>query len=222
MPMAVLEEPMPEDPSEPSLLEPESQPALVNLPATVEPGGETSTEPMALAGPMADFETAEALRWLQTVEGLTGAQRAAIRALFVEDEYIGEDLLGWTERRLSRTLRGFDAAGAAPVLLAARDKYLVDTGRAPVAAPEPELEPAPTPVTPLGEYMCPISHELMVDPVFTATGQTYEREFIEHWLRTKQTDPISNAKLPNKKLVPNISLRGLILQWKETHPGYTG
>ena len=88
-PVAVLEEPMPEDPSGPSLLEPESQPALVNLPATVEPagpGGESSTEPMALAGPMADFETAEALRWLQTVEGLTGAQRAAIRDLFVEDE----------------------------------------------------------------------------------------------------------------------------------------
>ena len=76
-------------------------------------------------------------------------------------------------------------------------------------------------VTPPGEYTCPISCELMVDPVFTATGQTYERECIVRWLRAKQTDPISNAKLPNKKLVPNISLRGLILQWREVHPEST-
>ena len=55
-----------------------------------------------------------------------------------------------------------------------------------------------------------------------ATGQTYEREFIAQWLRTKQTDPISNARLPNKKLVPNFAPRGLILQRKETHPECTG
>ena len=61
----------------------------------------------------------------------------------------------------------------------------------------------------------------MVDPVCTATGQTYERECIVRWLRAKQTDPISNAKLPNKKLVPNFALRGAIVQWKETHPECT-
>ena len=29
---------------------------------------------------------------------------------------------------------------------------------------------------------------------------------------------ISNARLPNKKLVPNFALRGMIVQWKEAHP----
>ena len=75
---------------------------------------------------------------------------------------------------------------------------------------------------PPDEYTCPISHELMVDPVFTASGQTYERESIATWLRTKQTDPISNARLHNKKLVPNFALRKLISQWKEAHPEHTG
>ena len=58
--------------------------------------------------------------------------------------------------------------------------------------------------------------------MFTATGQTYEREGIATWLRTKQTDPISNARLHNKKLVPNFALRKLISQWKEAHPEHTG
>ena len=107
------------------------------------------------------------------------------------------------------------------MLLAARDKHLADTALVPVAAPEPEPEFVLTPVMPPDEYTCPISCVLMVDPVFTATGQTYERECIAQWLRTKQTDPISNAKLPNKKLVPNFALRGLILQWKEAHPECT-
>ena len=31
--------------------------------------------------------------------------------------------------------------------------------------------------------------------VCTASGQTYEREEISKWLRHKQTDPISNARL---------------------------
>ena len=171
---------------------------------------------------MAAFGAAEVLWWLETVEGLTEAQRVAIRALFAEGGDDGEDLLDLTERSLSRLLRGTVAAGAAPVLLAARDKRLLaDTALVPVAAPEPEVEAAPTPETPPDEYTCPISHELMVDPVFTASGQTYERDSIATWLRAKQTDPISNARLQNKKLVPNFALRKLILQWKEAHPEYT-
>ena len=218
---------MAEDPPKDSALldlvlgQPELEPVM-DLPAEVEAADETSAEPEALAGPMAEFGAAEVLRWLETIEGLTGAQRAAISAMLLEDELIGQDLLGWTERNLPRLLRGIGAAGAAPVLLGARDKHLADTALVPVAAPEPESEAAPTTLTPPGEYICPISCELMVDPVFTATGQSYERECISKWLRTKQTDPISNAKLPNKKLVPNIALRGLIMQWKEAQPENTG
>ena len=72
---------------------------------------------------------------------------------------------------------------------------------------------------PPDEYTCPISCALMVDPVFTASGHTYERDAIATWLRTKQTDPISNARLQNKKLVPNFALWKLIHQWKEAHTG---
>ena len=90
--------------------------------AAMESDGRTNVEPEALAGPMAEFG-AEVRRWLETVEGLTEAQRAAVRARLAEDELIGEDLLGWTARSLPRLLRGTGAAEVAPLLLAARDEY---------------------------------------------------------------------------------------------------
>mgnify|MGYP003331044190 CR=1 FL=1 len=37
------------------------------------------------------------------------------------------------------------------------------------------------------ELLCPITQELMADPVITADGQTYERRAIAAWLNTKGT-----------------------------------
>ena len=58
----------------------------------------------------------------------------------------------------------------------------------------------------------------------TASGQTYERNAIAKWLRAKQTDPISGARLANKKLTPIFAPRTVIAQWAEAHryPGHTG
>ncbi len=36
------------------------------------------------------------------------------------------------------------------------------------------------------EFRCPISHQIMRDPVFTSDGETYEREEIERWLQKNQ------------------------------------
>jgi hypothetical protein len=63
--------------------------------------------------------------------------------------------------------------------------------------------------------------QLLVDPVTTGAGQTYEREAIATWLRTKQTDPLTGARLPSKKLIANASLRQAIARWRDAHPGYT-
>lgn len=60
------------------------------------------------------------------------------------------------------------------------------------------------------EFLCPISQELMQDPVSTSDGHTYERELIEAWLQTKSTSPITGLPLPSKDLIPNVSLRKLI------------
>ncbi len=58
--------------------------------------------------------------------------------------------------------------------------------------------------------ICPISHQIMIDPVMTSDGQTYEREVITQWLLTSQTSPLTNAPLANTTLIPNIALRNII------------
>lgn len=39
------------------------------------------------------------------------------------------------------------------------------------------------------EFSCPITRELMRDPVIAADGHTYDREAIEMWLRNHDTSP---------------------------------
>ena len=54
----------------------------------------------------------------------------------------------------------------------------------------------------------------MEDPVFTADGQVYERAAIEEWLRSENSSPLTGARLEHKELVPAISLRQLIQEFK--------
>lgn len=63
-------------------------------------------------------------------------------------------------------------------------------------------------------FLCPITQEIMIDPVIIETGQTYERQFIEEWLKTKSTCPITNVELKSKSWIPNYSLKSAILDWK--------
>ena len=65
------------------------------------------------------------------------------------------------------------------------------------------------------DYVCPITAEIMTDPVTTADGFTYERTAITEWLRTKDTSPSTGATLAYKALVPNLSLRSMIRGFSE-------
>ncbi|WOL02600.1 hypothetical protein Cni_G11319 [Canna indica] len=61
-------------------------------------------------------------------------------------------------------------------------------------------------------FRCPISSDLMKDPVTASTGITYDRQSIETWLEQgKTTCPVTNQPLRNKDLlVPNHSVRKMI------------
>ncbi|KAL4318237.1 hypothetical protein GQ457_18G022810 [Hibiscus cannabinus] len=68
------------------------------------------------------------------------------------------------------------------------------------------------------DYLCPISLELMRDPVIVATGQTYERSYIQRWIDCgNATCPKTQQKLENLTLTPNYVLRSLINQWCAKH-----
>lgn len=60
------------------------------------------------------------------------------------------------------------------------------------------------------EYFCPISHQLMKDPVQAADGHTYDRRSIESWFHTSNQSPITHKDMYSRKLTPNSSLRHLI------------
>ncbi|KAL5208616.1 hypothetical protein ABZP36_033051 [Zizania latifolia] len=63
------------------------------------------------------------------------------------------------------------------------------------------------------EFSCPISLDLMRDPVVASTGQTYDRPSIIQWIEEgHSTCPSSGQALAENRLVPNHALRSLISQ----------
>ncbi|KAF8396369.1 hypothetical protein HHK36_017986 [Tetracentron sinense] len=65
-------------------------------------------------------------------------------------------------------------------------------------------------------FICPISLQIMKDPVTVVTGITYDRESIEHWLVAGKntTCPLTKQTLPkDPDLTPNHTLRRLIQAW---------
>ena len=65
------------------------------------------------------------------------------------------------------------------------------------------------------EYTCPITTDMMQDPVFATDGHTYERTAICAWLDKHSTSPKTGEELASKQLFPNHGLRSLIQTWKE-------
>ncbi|XP_011000686.1 PREDICTED: U-box domain-containing protein 26-like isoform X2 [Populus euphratica] len=76
------------------------------------------------------------------------------------------------------------------------------------------LEPLDLTVQIPYHFRCPISLELMRDPVTVSTGQTYDRSSIESWVATGNTTcPVTRAPLTDFTLIPNHTLRRLIQDW---------
>ncbi|KAK2589010.1 hypothetical protein KPH14_001855 [Odynerus spinipes] len=61
------------------------------------------------------------------------------------------------------------------------------------------------------EFLCPITHEIMREPVQCSDGFTYERAAINEWfLCGKYTSPMTNEPLHDTSFTPNINLRNTI------------
>jgi hypothetical protein len=69
----------------------------------------------------------------------------------------------------------------------------------------------------LPAFCCPLTTEIMRDPVSCADGHTYERADIETWLQDHDTSPSTGKELPNTNLVPNFALRNAIEQSEEKY-----
>ncbi|XP_062228710.1 U-box domain-containing protein 45-like [Phragmites australis] len=66
------------------------------------------------------------------------------------------------------------------------------------------------------ELRCPISLQLMYDPVIISSGQTYERVCIEKWFNDgHSTCPKTQQQLAHLCLTPNYCVKALIASWCE-------
>jgi hypothetical protein len=65
------------------------------------------------------------------------------------------------------------------------------------------------------EFVCPISLEVMKEPVMSKDGQNYDRQAILQWLNQGNFDcPLTRRPLKPSYLLPNHSLKMSIMRWK--------
>lgn len=74
--------------------------------------------------------------------------------------------------------------------------------------------PVPIPA----DLCCPLSLEIMIDPVIVESGQTYERAFIRKWIDLGLTVcPKTRHTLAHTNLIPNFTVKALIANWCESN-----
>ena len=64
-------------------------------------------------------------------------------------------------------------------------------------------------------FLCPITLELMRDPVLATDERTYERSAIERYLETKNTSPMTREVFASKHVTANRGLRDAIAEYLE-------
>ena len=63
-------------------------------------------------------------------------------------------------------------------------------------------------------FLCPLTGDIMRDPVVAADGFTYEHTAIINWMRSNVLSPMSGEQFSTRVLVPNFALRGMIEDWR--------
>jgi hypothetical protein len=75
-----------------------------------------------------------------------------------------------------------------------------------------------SPVQIPADFCCPLSLELMTDPVIVSSGQTYERAFIKKWIDLGLTVcPKTRQTLAHTNLITNYTVKALIANWCESN-----
>jgi hypothetical protein len=62
------------------------------------------------------------------------------------------------------------------------------------------------------DMVCPISGEIMQNPVNVDNGDSFDEKSIAQWLSNNNTNPMTGEILENKKLTPNLALRRIIIR----------
>ncbi|CAN9507212.1 unnamed protein product [Ophioblennius macclurei] len=161
-----------------------------------EESAQTSNEGRTSAGRskllVNDWSEGDVSQWLAE-EGLAGLVDA-----FKANNIDGTELLALTKETLASELR-IESVGARNKLLRKVEELKSES----LCSGTPD------------EFLCPITRELMRDPVIAADGFSYEREAIESWINTKnRSSPMTNLPLLTTLLTPNHTLKMAIGRWR--------
>ena len=166
----------------------------------VREGGGVDRPPQPANHP-SHWDTAQVLAWLRQ-RGLEGAQN------FEQHAIDGEVLCSLTRDDLAVMNIGTlgDRARICNAIAALRPTAAAAPTSPPATAPFAAEADASVP----SNFICPITHEIMQDPVILVdSGHTFERLAIEAWLARINTNPLTGAPT-TATLIPNHALRGVI------------
>lgn len=71
------------------------------------------------------------------------------------------------------------------------------------------------------QFICPITRQVMADPVATVDGHVYERDAIQNWFKSKTSSPNTNLPLESQRLTPIHIIRDMIRVFLQAHPELT-
>ncbi|PWA18926.1 WD repeat, SAM and U-box domain-containing protein 1 isoform X2 [Gambusia affinis] len=141
---------------------------------------------------VADWSEGDVSEWLAE-EGLQGLVEK-----FKANNIDGTELLSLTKETLASEL-AIESVGLRGKLL----RKVEELKRGSICSGIPD------------EFLCPITRELMREPVMAADGYSYEKEAIEKWIHTKnRSSPMTNLPLLTTFLTPNHTLKMAISRWK--------
>ncbi|TKY56675.1 U-box domain-containing protein 21 [Spatholobus suberectus] len=67
-------------------------------------------------------------------------------------------------------------------------------------------------------FRCPVTLDMMKDPVTVSTGITYDRDSIEKWIESgNRTCPVTKTELTSVDMIPNHAIRRMIQDWCVEH-----
>jgi len=156
----------------------------------------------------AEKECEEALRALPftlTLDDLEGSQDDSRQAAWPEVSAEDRLALKTAELQQLHEALGFQASESQAARLERRPLHAEVGARREGEAQKLQMEP---------DFMCPIMHERMTEPVLAADGHTYERQAIETWLRMHNTSPMTGSPLAHRYLTENFALRHLISSYE--------
>jgi hypothetical protein len=164
-----------------------------------------------------DREVAEARKWFdrsvrqleqRLQERVTATNAACDRQL----ERCGVSKLEEVEQAITRIRRQAEEAEQLTALLEGGASPTVSSPHAP-SSHRPPSAGAASPRERPDEHFCPITTEVMRDPVMIGCGDTFERSAIEEWFKGHDTCPFCREQ-SNKVLMPNKVVKKMIQDWQ--------